>query len=53
MKQSSFSVNPNKPDIEINKPGEVRFWQRPNVTLVLYLLFFAAMWYLWQSGKKQ
>jgi cell division protease FtsH len=52
MKQTRFNVTPNKPDIEINKPGEVKFWQRPNVTLVLYVLFFAAMWFMWQSGSR-
>ena len=52
MKQSKFSVDPNKPDIEINKPGNVKFWQRPNVSLVLYLLFVAGMWFMWQSASQ-
>lgn len=52
MKQSKFSVDPNKPDIEINKPGEMKFWQRPNVSVVLYLLFIAVMWYMWQSASQ-
>jgi cell division protease FtsH len=50
MKQTKFDVGPKKPDIEVNKPTKVKFWQRPEINLVLYLLFFAAMFYLWQSS---
>ena len=52
MKQSKFSMDGNKPEIEINKPGDVKFWQRPNVSLVLYLLFLAGMWFMWQSASQ-
>jgi hypothetical protein len=36
-KQSGFHFGPKQPDIEVNKPHEVKFWQRPNVALVLYV----------------
>ncbi len=42
----------NKTDIEINKPREVKFWRRPNIVLVVYLLMLAAMWYAWQSATR-
>lgn len=42
----------NKTDIEINKPREVKFWRRPNVVLIVYLLMLAAMWYAWQSATR-
>jgi cell division protease FtsH len=42
----------NKTDIEINKPREVKFWRRPNIVLIVYLLMLAAMWYAWQSTTR-
>ncbi len=58
MKQTKFDVGGKKPDIEVNKPekpSKMRFWQRPDVALVLYVLFFIAMIYVWQysSGVAQ
>ncbi len=50
MKQAKFDVGPKKPDIEVNKPAKVKFWQRRDMILVLYVLFIAAMFYLWQSS---
>jgi cell division protease FtsH len=49
MKQTKFGLGPKKPDLEVNKPAERKFWQRPDINLVLYILFVAAMFYLWQS----
>ncbi len=37
------------PEIEINKTTERRFWQRPDFTAVLYLVFMAASFYVWQG----
>ena len=51
MKQTKFDVGQKKPDIEVNKPDrpqKLKFWQRPEVSLVLYVLFFIAMLYVWQ-----
>ncbi len=58
MKQAKFDVGKKKPDIEVNKPekpSKMKFWQRPDVAVVLYVLFFIAMLYLWQysSGVTQ
>ena len=49
MKGSNFDLGPKKPDIEVNKPSKVKFWHRPDISLVLYIVFFVAMFYLWQS----
>jgi len=51
MKQVKFDVGPKQPDIEVNKPAKIKFWQRPEINLVLYLLFFAVMFYLWQTSS--
>jgi len=58
MKQTKFDVGSKKPDIEVNKPekpSKMKFWQRPDVVLVMYVLFFIAMIYVWQysSGVAQ
>jgi len=39
MGQERFNLGMKKPDIEVNKPAKVKFWQQPNVSLVLYVLF--------------
>jgi len=52
MKQTKFDLGLKRPDIEVNKPGRVSFWRRPEVNLVLYLLFLAAIWSLWQSADR-
>ncbi len=54
MKQAKFDVGRKKPDIEVNKPDKptkIKFWQRPDVAVVLYVLFFIAMLYLWQYSS--
>ena len=58
MKQTKFDVGSKKPDIEVNKPekpSKMKFWRRPDVALVMYVLFFIAMIYVWQysSGVAQ
>jgi cell division protease FtsH len=30
----------------------VKFWRRPNFVFILYLLMFAALWYVWKSGSR-
>ncbi len=39
----------DRPDIEINKSSEQKFWQRPDFTLFLYLLFILVSFWLWQG----
>ncbi len=50
MNQSNFKVGGNrKPEIEINKPGPRKFWQRPDFTLWLYVVFLLVSFYTWQG----
>jgi hypothetical protein len=35
MKQTKFDLGLKRPDIEVNKPGGVPCWQRPEVSPVL------------------
>ena len=49
MEKRNFGIGDPKPEIEINKPGERKFWQRPQFTLVTYVLFILASLYFWQS----
>ncbi|HHJ18605.1 MAG TPA: ATP-dependent metallopeptidase FtsH/Yme1/Tma family protein [Gammaproteobacteria bacterium] len=49
MKKSQFSLNGKKPDIEVNKPADQKFWQRPDFNLTAYLLLMLASFYFWQS----
>ena len=49
MNKSNFSLDDKKPEIEINKRTESKFWQRPNFNLVLYLLIMFVSFYLWQG----
>ena len=52
MKKSNFKVGNNKPEIEINKPAERKFWQRPDFTLWLYIIFLLVSFYLWQGYRE-
>jgi len=45
-----FSGRDGKPDIEINKTTEHKYWQRPQFTLLVYALFMVASLYLWQAA---
>jgi len=49
VEKRNFGIGDPKPEIEINKPGERKFWQRPQFTLVTYVLFILASLYFWQS----
>jgi cell division protease FtsH len=50
--KSRFGVGPGKPDVEINKPGERRFWQRPGNMLWVYLLVMLASLWFWQGAQR-
>ena len=52
MKKTDFNTGGKKPDIEINKPGEQKFWQRPDFTLIIYLLFMIGSFYFWKMSIK-
>ncbi len=49
MKRNNFSLGNNKPDIEINKTTQHKFWQRPDFNLILYLILMTFSFYLWQG----
>jgi len=49
MQQNNFSLGDKKPDIEINKTVEQKFWQRPDFNLMVYLLVMLVSFYLWQG----
>lgn len=49
MDKSDFSLGGKKPDIEINKRSQPKFWQRPDFNLVIYLLIMFASFYIWQA----
>ncbi|HEC17642.1 MAG TPA: ATP-dependent metallopeptidase FtsH/Yme1/Tma family protein [Sedimenticola sp.] len=54
MKKTRFDLSSkNKPDIEINKPaGSKKFWQRPDFTLWLYVIFILVSFYTWQGYRE-
>ena len=49
MDKSDFSLGEKKPDIEINKRPQPKFWQRPDFNLVIYLLIMFVSFYYWQA----
>jgi cell division protease FtsH len=52
MKKPSMDLQRKKPGVELNKPPELGFWQRPQVRLALYLLMFSILWFSWQSDVR-
>ncbi len=52
MQKNSFSTGNNKDKIDINRPPELKFWQRPEITLLAYVLFLLASLYLWQDVQQ-
>ncbi len=49
MKKTNFNPSGKKPDIEINKPTEGKFWQQPQFTIWMYIIFIISSMYLWQG----
>ncbi len=49
MKKTEFTPKGKKPDIEINKPPDGKFWQRPEFSVWLYIILFLSFFYLWQG----
>ncbi len=54
MEKNEFSGPKNdKPEIEINRSTPPKkFWQRPDFTLILYILFLVASFYFWQGAEQ-
>ncbi len=53
MKNTRMELEKKKPGVELNKPPENDFWQRPNVRLGMYLLLCTILWVWWQSDLHQ
>lgn len=49
MKKNDYSLGGNKPDIEINKSTQYKFWQRPDFNLMAYMVVMLISFYLWQG----
>jgi len=53
MKKAHFTLGNNKkPEIEINKTTNQKFWQNPNFTLLLYVLFILISFEWWQGFQQ-
>jgi hypothetical protein len=53
MNRNDFSIGGDrKPQIEINKSTRQKFWQNPNFTLLLYLLFILLSFQVWQGYQQ-
>jgi ATP-dependent Zn protease len=53
MAKQDFSLgDKNKPQIEINKSTKQKFWQSPNFTLLMYLLFILLSFQFWQGYQQ-
>ena len=53
MNRNNFSIGGDrKPQIEINKSTRQKFWQNPNFTLLLYLLFILLSFQVWQGYQQ-
>jgi cell division protease FtsH len=49
IKKREFKKGDKRPDIEINKPADRKFWQQPQFNLWAYILFVVLSFYLWQG----
>lgn len=49
MKPTDFRLTPDKPKIEIKKPANRRFWQKPSFNFWLYILFLIISLYFFHS----
>lgn len=54
MGQNNYQGNKRRddPDIEINKTSKPSFWQNPQFTLFLYLLFIVLSFQFWQKNAE-
>ncbi|HEB69831.1 MAG TPA: ATP-dependent metallopeptidase FtsH/Yme1/Tma family protein [Desulfobulbus sp.] len=53
MKQAKFTFgNGKKPEIEINKTSSEKFWQNPNFTFWLYLIFILISFQFYQGYQQ-
>jgi len=52
-KKSGFNLTPpKKPQLEINKPGQTRFWQQPGNLWWLYILAMLGSLWIWEGAQQ-
>jgi cell division protease FtsH len=49
MKKTNFHVSPKKPDIDVNKPPENKFWLKQGPFAVWYFIVMVILFYFFQS----
>lgn len=52
MKKTNFQGNSKKPEIEVNKPPEQKFWQKLGPFSVWYFVFMMVLFYLFQFAMQ-
>ena len=52
MAKREFHHGDDKPRIEINKSSKTPFWQSPQFTLILYLIFIMLSFQFWGQYKE-
>ncbi len=52
MKKTSFLGTSQKPEIELNKTTSQKFWQSPNFTFWVYLVFILVSLQFWQGYRQ-
>ena len=52
MAKSEFHTGDDKPRIEINKTSKTPFWQSPQFTLIVYLIFILLSFQFWGQYKE-
>ncbi len=52
MKKTSFLGTNQKPEIELNKTTRQKFWQSPNFTFWVYLVFILVSLQFWQGFRQ-
>ena len=52
MKKTNFQVGSKKPDIEVNKPPEQKFWQKPGIFPIWYFIIALSLLYLFQTATQ-
>jgi cell division protease FtsH len=49
MEKTNFQANSKKPEIQVNKPSEKKFWQKPGPFSIWYFVLMMILFYLFQS----
>lgn len=52
MKKTNFQGNSKKPELEVNKPPEQKFWQKPGPFSIWYFIITLFLLYLFQYSMQ-